>query len=141
MPRKLRFQYPATIYHVMNRGGRREKVFEDDEDRHRVSKDAVRSLREDRLAGPCPLPDASFPLFGKDGPRCSSRVEVRPNCRQRETPTLPSPGERRWLTHACRTDSLNRSCALISAYRNRSRGVILGMIFWLSRVLNRKTKN
>jgi hypothetical protein len=36
MPRKLRVQYPGAIYHLMNRGDRREKIFHDDEDRHRV---------------------------------------------------------------------------------------------------------
>ena len=33
MPRKLRIQYPGAIYHVMNRGDRREKIFADDPDR------------------------------------------------------------------------------------------------------------
>jgi hypothetical protein len=27
MPRKLRIQYPGAIYHVMNRGDRREDIF------------------------------------------------------------------------------------------------------------------
>ncbi len=27
MPRKLRIQYPGAIYHVMNRGDRREAIF------------------------------------------------------------------------------------------------------------------
>jgi hypothetical protein len=31
MARKLRIQYPGAIYHVMNRGDRREGVFEDDQ--------------------------------------------------------------------------------------------------------------
>ncbi|HWV98639.1 MAG TPA: transposase [Candidatus Acidoferrum sp.] len=35
MPRKLRVQYPGAIYHVMNRGDRREAIYEDDQDRHR----------------------------------------------------------------------------------------------------------
>ena len=35
MARKLRIQYPGAIYHVMNRGDRREPIFEDDEDRRR----------------------------------------------------------------------------------------------------------
>ena len=38
MPRKLRLQYPGAIYHLMSRGDRRENIFEDDEDRHRVLK-------------------------------------------------------------------------------------------------------
>ena len=38
MPRKLRVQYPGAIYHVMNRGDRRGKIFCDDEDRRRFLK-------------------------------------------------------------------------------------------------------
>src|SRR5262249_33645708 len=38
MPRKLRVQYPGAIYHLMNRGDRREAIFEDDEDHHRFLK-------------------------------------------------------------------------------------------------------
>ena len=33
LPRKLRVQYPDAIYHVMNRGDRREDIFLDDPDR------------------------------------------------------------------------------------------------------------
>lgn len=33
MARKLRVEYPGAIYHVMNRGDRREAIFRDDEDR------------------------------------------------------------------------------------------------------------
>ena len=32
MARKLRVQYPGAIYHVMNRGDRREPIFTDDDD-------------------------------------------------------------------------------------------------------------
>ena len=35
MGRKLRVQYPGAIYHVMNRGDRREPIFDDDLDRQR----------------------------------------------------------------------------------------------------------
>ena len=35
MPRKLRLQYPGAIYHLMNRGDRREKILKDDQDRLR----------------------------------------------------------------------------------------------------------
>jgi len=35
MARKLRIQYPAAIYHAMNRGDRREAIFADDADRRR----------------------------------------------------------------------------------------------------------
>src|SRR5271163_5041829 len=33
MARKLRVQYPGAIYHVMNRGDRRERIFKDEGDR------------------------------------------------------------------------------------------------------------
>jgi len=33
MARRLRVEYPGTIYHVMNRGNHREPIFQDD-DRH-----------------------------------------------------------------------------------------------------------
>lgn len=33
MARKLRVQYPGAIYHAMNRGDRRESIFNDDNDR------------------------------------------------------------------------------------------------------------
>ena len=35
MARKLRIQYPGAVYHVMNRGDRREAIFCDDADRQR----------------------------------------------------------------------------------------------------------
>src|SRR5213082_1852069 len=35
MARKLRVQYPGAIYHLMNRGDRREEIFCDDYDRRR----------------------------------------------------------------------------------------------------------
>lgn len=35
MARKLRVEYPGAIYHVMNRGNRKEAVFKDDQDRRR----------------------------------------------------------------------------------------------------------
>jgi putative transposase len=35
VPRKLRLEYPGAIYHVMNRGDRREDIFKDDRDRQR----------------------------------------------------------------------------------------------------------
>ena len=35
MPRQLRIEYPGAIYHVMNRGDRREAIFHDDVDRKR----------------------------------------------------------------------------------------------------------
>ncbi len=35
MPRALRIQYPGAIYHIMNRGDRREPIFRDDLDHNR----------------------------------------------------------------------------------------------------------
>ena len=35
MARKLRVEYPGAVYHVMNRGDRREAIFKDDQDRQR----------------------------------------------------------------------------------------------------------
>lgn len=35
MPRKLRVEYPGAIYHVMNRGDRRESIFKDNVDHRR----------------------------------------------------------------------------------------------------------
>ena len=36
MARKLRTQYAGAIYQVVNRGDRREAIFEEDEDRQRL---------------------------------------------------------------------------------------------------------
>ena len=35
MPRPLRIQFPGAIYHLMNRGDRRESIFRDEQDRRR----------------------------------------------------------------------------------------------------------
>ena len=35
MPRQLRMEYAGAIYHLMNRGDRREDIVRDDEDRRR----------------------------------------------------------------------------------------------------------
>ncbi len=35
MARKPCIQYPGALYHVMNRGDRREAILKDDQDRHR----------------------------------------------------------------------------------------------------------
>jgi putative transposase len=42
MPRKMRVEYPGAIYHVMNRGDRREDIFLDDVDRQ----DFLKTLAE-----------------------------------------------------------------------------------------------
>jgi hypothetical protein len=47
MTRKLRIQYPGAIYHVMNRGDRREPIFKDDRDRiaRRLRKETTMTLK------------------------------------------------------------------------------------------------
>ena len=35
MPRPLRIEFAGAIYHLMNRGDRREPIFRDDQDRRR----------------------------------------------------------------------------------------------------------
>ncbi len=35
MARKLRVEYPGAIYHLINRGDRREPIFREDQDRQR----------------------------------------------------------------------------------------------------------
>jgi len=37
MARQLRIEYPGAIYHVMNRGDRREPIIRDDQDRATVA--------------------------------------------------------------------------------------------------------
>ncbi len=42
MPRMMRVQYPGAIYHIMNRGDRRENIYVDDVDRQ----DFLKTLAE-----------------------------------------------------------------------------------------------
>jgi hypothetical protein len=56
MARKLRVEYPGAIYHVMNRGDRREPIFKDDRYRRRFIMAAPRTVaagqcREERDGG------------------------------------------------------------------------------------------
>jgi REP element-mobilizing transposase RayT len=44
--RKLRIQYPGAIYHVMNRGDRREAIFADDADRQRFLETLTEACRK-----------------------------------------------------------------------------------------------
>ena len=46
MARKLRVQYPGAIYHVMNRGDRREPIFQDDPDRQRLLETLAEACRK-----------------------------------------------------------------------------------------------
>ena len=36
MPRQVRLEYPGAVYHVVNRGDRREEIFRDAPDRERL---------------------------------------------------------------------------------------------------------
>ena len=58
MVRKLRVEYAGAIYHVMNRGDRRELIFMDDADRQRFVDTLGGGLRQDGLAGSCLCPHA-----------------------------------------------------------------------------------
>ena len=42
MPRKLRIEFEGAIFHVMNRGDRREPIFRDDGDRRRFLETLVK---------------------------------------------------------------------------------------------------
>ena|SRR6266480_4193067 len=46
MARKLRVQYPGAIYHVMNRGDRREPIFKDDADEQKTERLGVGKLKK-----------------------------------------------------------------------------------------------
>jgi len=48
MPRKLRIQYPGAVYHVMNRGDRREDIFADDKDREKFLETLVQTCQKTR---------------------------------------------------------------------------------------------
>jgi len=56
MPRKLRLEYEG-VYHVMNRGDRREPIFKDDQDRELFLKTIGGVLCQNGLAGACVLSD------------------------------------------------------------------------------------
>ena len=46
MPRQLRLEYAGAIYHVMNRGDRREAIFKDAEDRERFLSTLAQACRK-----------------------------------------------------------------------------------------------
>jgi len=48
MPRKLRIEYAGAIYHVINRGDRRDDIFRDDEDRRRFLATLEEACRKTR---------------------------------------------------------------------------------------------
>jgi len=59
MARKLRVEYPGAIYHVMNRGDRREPIFKDDEDRQRFVETLGQACRRSgwRVHAYCLMPN------------------------------------------------------------------------------------
>jgi REP element-mobilizing transposase RayT len=46
MARKLRLEYPGAVYHVLNRGDRREAIFKDDRDRERFLETVAEACRK-----------------------------------------------------------------------------------------------
>src|SRR5437868_6269367 len=67
MARKLRIQYPGAMYHVMNRGDRREAIFEDDQDRQRFLSTLGEASRRDRAG------------FSEPAQRSSGQVATGPS--------------------------------------------------------------
>jgi REP element-mobilizing transposase RayT len=59
MARKLGIQYPGALYHVTNRGGRREAIFKGEPDRQRLLETLAECCQKtDREApGPCLMPN------------------------------------------------------------------------------------
>src|SRR6266496_5497467 len=67
MARKLRVEYPGAIYHVMNRGDRREAMFRDEADRQGFVETPGRGLCAQCLASACVLSDVqSFSSGSRD---------------------------------------------------------------------------
>ncbi len=62
MARKLRVQYPGAIYHVMNRGDRREPIFKDEVDRERFLSSVIVSKRGSVLGRFLVLATPCFPI-------------------------------------------------------------------------------
>jgi hypothetical protein len=100
MARKLRVEYPGGIYHVMNRGDRREAVVHDDADR----KPFVATLAES-CARPCrrhPIPPLKrWAIFARPcwdvAAARQSAAGVSPSP---AGPPAPSPPIHRWVTRA-----------------------------------------
>src|SRR5207302_3482109 len=53
MARKARVEFEGAVYHVLDRGDRREAIFRDDTDRRRFLATLRRGVRSHRLARPC----------------------------------------------------------------------------------------
>jgi hypothetical protein len=48
-----RVEYPGAVYHVMNRGDRRERIFRDDADRQRFVNTLGEACRKTARCMPC----------------------------------------------------------------------------------------
>ena len=85
VPRKLRIQYEGAIYHVMNRGDRREEIFENDSDRELFLKTLGEACAETvwpRRARIC-----------TDYPRATNKIRIARLLRNQTTMTL------KWIAH------------------------------------------
>jgi hypothetical protein len=49
MARKLRVEYPGAVYHVLNRGDRRELILRDNAERQRIV-ETLKNLKGSRMA-------------------------------------------------------------------------------------------
>ena len=49
VPRQIRIEYPGAIYHVLNRGDRREAIFRDDGDCHDFLKTLAEACQKSRF--------------------------------------------------------------------------------------------
>lgn len=77
MARKLRVRYPGAVYHVINRGDRREPVFTDDADRERFLDTLTEACRktEWEIHGCC-LMQNHFHLV-VEGPQANLVAELK----------------------------------------------------------------
>jgi hypothetical protein len=75
MPRTMRVEYPGAIYHVMDRGDRREDIFVDDVDRQDFLKTLAEACRKTDWPGARLLPDAQ--PFSSGNPRSAQYERAR----------------------------------------------------------------
>ena len=82
MPRPLRLEYAGAMYHVMNRGDRREDIFKDDQDRERFLSTLAQDVSQNRMAGACMVPDEQSLSSGRGdaAAQLSRRHEVVAGC-------------------------------------------------------------
>ncbi len=98
MPRALRIEYPGAIYHVMNRGDRREPIFRDDRDHPLFLKTLGEALKGSLLTiytkcGGC-LVESGQPLTPSDGERFHGRNAFA-HCAPEPTPSPSKEGSRK----------------------------------------------